>query len=114
MASISYGSSSPPTDVTTLGSKLSFVTTGAIVGTTETTIIIPAGTKAFRLHTASGNGTAKITISNVSGGTASTLTSWDLKHGNVWKEEALAGTNPITIYIKSNKANTDVQLLYWI
>jgi hypothetical protein len=114
MAAVSYGSSPPPTDVTTLGSKESFVTTGATIGTTETTIIIPANVKAFRLHTASGSSIAKLTISNVLNGTTSTTTSWDLKHGNIWQEEGLAGTNALTIYIKSNKASTDVQLMYWL
>jgi hypothetical protein len=66
------------------------------------------------LHTASGHGTARITISSVLGGTASPTTSWDLKHGNIWQEEQLAGTLAITLYIKSNKAATDLQLLYWI
>ena len=110
---VAYGSSPPPSSISTIGSKATFVTTGAVVGTTETTIVIPAGVRAFRLHTANGNGTARLTISSSAGGTADKLTSWDLKHGNIWKEEDLQGVTTVTIYIKSNKADTDVQLLYW-
>lgn len=113
IASVSYGSSPPPSNVTTLGSKLSFVTTGAVVGTAETTIVLPAGVKSFKLHTAKGSN-AILTIANAATGTSSALTSFDINMGNIWQVEGLAGTNPITIYIKSNKALTDVQVLYWL
>lgn len=93
-------------------SKTTLNITGAVVGTTETSIIIPAGCKAFQLHTAAGS-QAKLTISSSSGGTASAITSWDIGMGNIWKEDLITGTADITVYIKSNKAATTVQLLYW-
>lgn len=94
-------------------SKTSFVTTGATVGTVETSIVIPVGARAFQLHTKKGSN-AVLTISSSSGGTASALTSWDIGMGNIWKEDLITGTSAITVYIKSSKVGTDVQLLYWI
>ncbi len=111
---VAYGSSPPPEEITTSGSKTAFVTTGSTIGTTETTIVVPATAKAFRLHTASGHGTAKLTISNVPAGTGAKTTSWDIKHGNVWEVEGLAASGSITVYIKSNKPATDIQLMYWV
>lgn len=105
------GPASP--SVVTVQAKSSFVTTGAVVGTTETTIVIPLAARAFSLHTAAGS-SAILTISSSSGGTASVLTSWDLKMGCVWSEEALVGAASLTVYIKSNKVGTNVQLMYWI
>jgi len=93
-------------------SKTTLNITGAVVGTTETTIVIPAGTKAFQLHTAKGSN-AILTIASAITGTSSPITSWDIGMGNVWKEDLLTGTNAVTVYIKSNKVATNVQLLYW-
>lgn len=91
-----------------------FVTTGATVGTTETTINIPVGVKSFRLQVAaSETGAVVLTISHTSGGTASNLTSFDIYPGSSLPEEFLKGDNSLTLYIKSNKSNTPVQLLYW-
>ncbi len=83
-----------------------------MVGTTETTIIIPVAAKSFRIHTAKGS-SAVLTVASSSGGTASATTSWDIAMGSIWQEEALVGTSALTIYIKSSKASTDVQILYW-
>lgn len=112
MAQVSYGSSPPPTDVS-ISSKSSFVTTGAVVGLTETTIVLPAGVKSFSLHTVRGS-KAVLTISDVAAGTGAALTSFDIGMGNIWKEELLSGSTALTIYIKSSKAATDVQVLYWM
>ena len=92
--------------------KGSFTTTGAVVGTTETSIVLPIGVKAFRLHTAKGSN-AVLTVASSSTGTGSAITSWDLGMGVVWVEEGLTGEAALTIYIKSNKAATDVQVLHW-
>jgi hypothetical protein len=96
-----------------ISSKASFVTTGATVGTIETTLIVPIGAKSFRLHTKKGS-SAVLTVSSSSTGTGSSLTSFDIGMGNIWNEELLSGDAAVTIYIKSSKAATDVQLLYWI
>lgn len=95
-------------------SKDIFTTSGATVGTTETSIVIPSGTKAFRLQVAnSAVGAIVLTISNVSGGTASAITSFDVYAGSSWSEEALKGDQSLTLYIKASKASTPVQLLLW-
>lgn len=95
-----------------LGTKSGFTTTGATIGTTETTIVIPVGAKAFRLHTAKGSN-AVLTVASSMGGTSSATTSFDIGMGNIWVEEGLIGDSSITIYIKSSKATTDVQVLTW-
>ena len=97
-----------------IGAKDRFKAVGANIGITETTLTIPAGTKAFRIHTASGNKNARLTVSDISGGTSSKLTSWDIKSGNAWVEEGLSGNSELTVYITSNINNTDIQLLYWL
>ena len=112
MASVSYGSSPPPSAVTTTGTKAAFVMTGAVVGIVETTIVVPIGAKEFRIKTGAGSNAA-LTISHALGGTAAALTSWHLHMGNTWHETQLSGSVAFTIYIKSNKALTDVQLMYW-
>ena len=95
-------------------SKDIFTTTGATVGTTETTIVIPAGTKAFKLQVAnSGVGAIVLTIASSVGGTASDITSFDIYAGSSYFEEYLKGDNALTLYIKSSKAATPVQLLLW-
>lgn len=92
--------------------KTSFITSGTTIGTTETTIVIPAGTRAFDIY-ARDPQNAILTFSDQSGGTASQLTSNIIKMGNIWKVDNLTGDAPITIYILSNKTNTVVQLLRW-
>lgn len=112
MAGIQTTGPASPSTVTTQ-SKENFKITGATIGTTETTITIPIGTRAFRLHTKKGSN-AVLTVSDVITGTASSTTSWDIGMGTVWQEENLIGTAALTVYIKSSKAATDVQLLYWL
>lgn len=93
-------------------SKSVFTVTGAVVGTTETSIAIPAGTKSFRLQAACSAGAARITVSHTIGGTGVAITSFDVAAGSHWKEDLLDGTG-FTIYLKSSKAATDVQLVLW-
>lgn len=94
-------------------SKDTFTVTGATVGTTETSIVIPSGAKAWKIQAASSAGAAVLTISHTVGGTSVATTSFDICPGNSYDEEYLKGTNPLTIYIKSSKAGTPVQVLYW-
>lgn len=84
---------------------------GATVGTTETSIVIPQGTLKYRIKAASPR-TAKLTIADTALATSNILTSYDIPHGTVW-EEHISGDLAVTIYIKSNKPNTEVQLLTW-
>lgn len=95
-------------------SKSSFVTTGATVGTSETSLVIPVGAKAFRLQLANSAGAAVLTIASSSGGTASDITSFDVYAGSSYSEEFLTGDSTLTLYIKSTLAATPVQLLYWV
>lgn len=85
---------------------------GLVVGTTETTISIPAGTVKFSIQAASSAGAAVLTIADVLGGTGSELTSWEICPGNSW-DETLNDSATLTIYIKSSKANTNVQVVTW-
>ena len=96
-----------------ISSKDSFTTTGATVGTTETSIVIPAGTKSFRLQAADIAGVAVLTIAGAATGTGSSTTSFDIFAGSSYQEDFLTGTSAVTIYIKSSKAGTPVQVLYW-
>lgn len=94
-------------------SKGTFTVTGAVVGTTEASIVIPSGTKAFKLQAANGSGAAVLTVSHSNGGTGVATTSFDIYTGSSYSEEFLKGDVALTIYIKSSKANTSVQVLYW-
>ena len=94
-------------------SKGTFTVTGSTVGTTETSITIPSGTKAFRLQAANDAGAAVLTISHSSGGTSSSTTSFDIYAGASLLEEQLKGDVSLTVYIKSSKASTSVQVLLW-
>lgn len=98
--------------IVTIQAKTSFTTTGFTIGTSETSITIPVQTKSFTIKTADTS-SAELTISSVLGGTSSSLTSFDIPAGGVWKEEYLTGTSSITVYIKSSKTGTPVQVLYW-
>lgn len=93
-------------------SKTAFVVTGATIGTSETTIAIPAGAKALKLQIAPTAGAATLTVSHVLAGTAATATSFDICPGDRWQEEFLDGSG-FTIYIRSSKAATDIQVMYW-
>ena len=93
-------------------SKTTFTVTGSVIGTTEDTIVIPAGTKTFRLQTAPSAGGASLTISHTVGGTSVTATSFNICAGDRWSEELLDETG-FTIYLKSSKAATDVQVILW-
>ena len=91
--------------------KRSFdASTGVVIGTTETSITIPAGTIRFDIQASPR--VAKLTVAESSGGTASALTSWTIYPGNSWGED-LDGEASLTIYIKSNKINTTLQLVTW-
>lgn len=93
-------------------SKTSFTVSGAVVGITETSITIPAGTKAFKLQSAPSAGASVLTVSHTSTGTSTAATSFDICPGDRWTEELLDATG-FTIYIKASKAATNVQLLLW-
>ena len=109
---LATGPASPST--VNVQSKGTFTTTGAVVGTTETTIVVPTGTRAFKLQASDSAGAAVLTISNVITGTSSEITSFDIYAGSSWSEETLNGLVALTLYIKSSKSGTNVQLMYWI
>ncbi len=104
------GPASPST--VNIQAKQTLTITGAIVGTAETSIVIPLNVKSFRIKTKKGSA-AVLTIAASAGGTASSITSWDIAMGSIYQEEFLTGTSALTLYIKSSKASTDVQILYW-
>lgn len=98
--------------VTSLQNKSAFDTSaGFNVGTSEISIVIPASAVKFRIQ-AADNTPAKLILADAANGTNSQLTSFNIYPGAYW-EEGISGSGALTIYIKSSKANTDVQVVTW-
>ncbi len=77
-------------------------------------MVIPIGTKSFKLQAAdSAPGAVVLTIAFAAAGTSDVLTSFDIYAGSSYEEETLIGAAALTLYIKSSKASTPVQLLTW-
>ena len=101
-----------PTPVRVEYNKTSFDTaSGTTVGTTETSIVIPQGTLKYAIQAVDA-GAAVLSVADAALGTSSKLTSWDIEPGNSWEED-ISGDEAVTIYIKSTKANTSVQVVTW-
>lgn len=110
MAKISVGGSSrSPKNIRAKGSP---TFSGVQVGTTEVSYSLPSGITAFRIQTASGS-TAVLYLAIASGDTADPLTRMDLKMGNGWEVDDLGNGVSRTLYIRSSKANTDIQIVTW-
>lgn len=84
---------------------------GVVVGTVESSIVLPSGTLGFSIGTLGEDATV-LTIAGAATGTSSNLSSFRIHPGNCWEGE-LDGASALTVYIKSSKANTDVQVLAW-
>ena len=100
----------------TISAKTSLTITSATMDATpgtETTVVIPSGTRAFSIRAKSDSGiAAKLSVATTSGNTA-TDDHFDVMPGNTWKEDLLDGSSAITLYIASTKANTKVQIMLW-
>jgi hypothetical protein len=98
--------------VTALSSKSAFDSSGGTtIGLVETSIVIPLGTLKYKIQAVNPR-TAKLSIASAATGTSSNLTSFDIYPGNSWEEE-LNGEAALTIYIKSSKTATVVQVVTW-
>ena len=84
---------------------------GVVVGLTESSIVIPSGSFKFKIQAVSPRA-ATLTIAHAATGTGADLTSFKMYPGTHW-EETLNGEAALTIYIKSNQANTTVQVMTW-
>ena len=69
---VAYGSSPPPEEISSRGSKKSFVTISQTIGTTEDTLTIPQAALSYQLRV---NGNQILTLANSAGGTATSATS---------------------------------------
>ena len=94
------------TEFKSANQKNSFVVSNHTIETTESTLTIPAGTTAFTLKVKTGP--AILEVTHTTGGD-----TFKIPMGRPWIEQGLNVTDPIVIYIKSNKASTTVQLLRW-
>jgi hypothetical protein len=107
---VAYGSSPPPSEISSVGKKNRFVAFSQTIGTTEDTLTIPTGTLSYQIRV---DGKQVLTISNSLGGTSSAATSVTIPKFNTWDEDGLNLTADLTIYLKSNEANTVVEVIYW-
>jgi hypothetical protein len=98
--------------VTTVSSKSLFDTSGgATVGLVETSIVIPIGSLKYKIQAVSPRA-ATLIIADAALGTGATATSFNLYPGNSWEED-INGEVALTIYIKSTKTGTEVQVTTW-
>ena len=84
---------------------------GTTIGTTETALVIPIGTRQFTLGTL-GEDASVLTVANAVNGTNSDTSSYRVHPGTRFSG-SLDGSSALTVYIKSSKANTIVQVLSW-
>lgn len=107
---IAYGSSPPPTEISSRGSKKGFKALSQTVGTTEVVLTIPQAALSYQIRV---NGKQILTLSDVAGGTAAPATSVTLPKFNTWSEDGLNLDSDLSVYLKSDAANTVVELVYW-
>lgn len=115
MAVFAPGGLAPPSTVTAAEKtslSITSSTMSAAVGT-ETSIVIPSGTKAFSLRVRSDSGiAAKLKIATTSGNTL-TDDYFSLMPGTTWQEDFTTGNSALTLYIASSKASSVVQIMLW-
>jgi hypothetical protein len=78
----------------------------------ESIITIPKRTVKFQITSLNSN--SKLTVSHEANGTSDSSKRQEFSLGTCWVEDDLAGEEALTIYVKSSKVNTPVQVLYWI
>lgn len=111
MASVSYGSK-PTSNITLTGSKASVNITSVSVGTTETTIVVPAGTVALKFKIPESGGACKLYLASTVTGSTTEATRYEISAGNEYIEEGMSGSS-VTYYVSASKNGQTLQIIYW-
>lgn len=102
----------PVSTVTSEGPKANPQITSFSITAVESTLVIPAGVKSYKIQTAMSTNAVVYYATSV-GGTASSSSRYDVPIGGCIEDSDLSGESAITLYVKTMSGSATLQAWFW-